>query len=78
MLDKCTDGYVIASNRRQRLCQATALQHFFVGNIHLVTKPKKNINNPFMNLHDKIMLSLRILAKTFNEELKSICYTRHV
>lgn len=31
-----------------------------------------------MNLHDKIMLSLRILAKTFNEELKSICYTRHV
>ena len=52
-------------------------EKLFIGDIHLVTKIKKNMKNSLMNLYDKIALRKRALIETVNEELKNVCHIEH-
>ena len=52
-------------------------ENLFVDDIHLVTKIKKNMKNPLMNLHDKILLGKRSPIETVNDELKNVCNIEH-
>ena len=52
-------------------------EKLFIGDIHLVTKIKKNMKNSLMNLYDKIALRKRSLIETVNDELKNVCHIEH-
>ena len=52
-------------------------EQLFVDGIHLITKPRKNMKNNLMHIHDKIYLKKRAIIETVNDELKNICQIEH-
>jgi hypothetical protein len=55
----------------------TLFEQLFIDGIHLITKPRKNMKNSLMHMHDKILLRKRALIETVNDELKNICQIEH-
>ena len=49
----------------------------FINDIHLITKPRKNMKNSLMHLHDKIILRKRAIIETINDLLKNGCQIEH-
>lgn len=47
-------------------------ERLFVDDIHMITKRKRNMKNPLMHLHDKILLRKRALIESGNDQLKNI------
>jgi hypothetical protein len=52
-------------------------EQLFVDDIHLITKPRKNMKNSLMMTKDKILLRKRSLIETVNDQLKNICQIEH-
>lgn len=52
-------------------------EQLFIDGIHLITKPRKNMKNSLMHIHDKILLRKRALIESVNDELKNICQIEH-
>jgi hypothetical protein len=55
----------------------TLFEDMFIDGIHLITKPRKNMKNSLMHIHDKLILRKRSLIETVNDELKNICQIEH-
>jgi len=55
----------------------TLFEEMFIDGIHLITKPRKNMKNSLMHIHDKLILRKRSLIETVNDELKNICQIEH-
>lgn len=55
----------------------TLFEEMFVDGIHLITKPRKNMKNSLMHIHDKILLRKRALIESVNDQLKNICQIEH-
>jgi hypothetical protein len=49
----------------------------FIDGIHLITKPRKNMKNSLMHIHDKVILRKRALIESVNDELKNTCQIEH-
>ena len=52
-------------------------EKLFIGNIHLITKIKKNMKNALMHLFDKIALRKMAIIETVNDLLKNGCQIEH-
>lgn len=55
----------------------TLFEEMFINGIHLVTKPRKNMKNSLMHIHDKVLLRKRALIECVNDELKNTCQIEH-
>lgn len=55
----------------------TLFEDMFINNIHLITKPRKNMKNSLMHIQDKVLLRKRALIESVNDELKNICQIEH-
>lgn len=52
-------------------------EEMFIDGIHLITKPRKNMKNSLMHIHDKVILRKRALIESVNDELKNTCQIEH-
>lgn len=52
-------------------------EEMFIDGIHLITKPRKNMKNSLMQIHDKVLLRKRALIESVNDELKNTCQIEH-
>ncbi len=52
-------------------------EEMFIDGIHLITKPRKNMKNSLMHIHDKVLLRKRALIECVNDELKNTCQIEH-
>ncbi|PKP08567.1 MAG: IS982 family transposase [Bacteroidetes bacterium HGW-Bacteroidetes-4] len=52
-------------------------EEMFIDGIHLITKPRKNMKNSLMHIHDKVLLRKRALIESVNDELKNTCQIEH-
>lgn len=50
---------------------------FSPGQVHLITKLKKNMRNRLLALEDKVLLRKRAIIETINDQLKNICQIEH-
>ena len=52
-------------------------ENLFMGGIQLITKLKKNMKNMLMSQADKVILRLRALIESVNDELKNMAQVEH-
>ena len=52
-------------------------EFLFLNGIRLITKVKNNMKNSLMSVADKIMLRIRALIESVNDELKNIAQIEH-
>lgn len=55
-------------------------ERLLVGDLHPVTKNKKNMKNSLVNLHGKLILRKRSIIETVSDKMKNVCQierTRH-